>query len=111
MSLDDEKELIDDGIAFQEPDTAARLSTGVGRDWPEARGVFVTEGRELAVWINEDDHLRLISGLLGGDLRKAFERFCTIEDQLNKALAANSQGFARHEKYGFLSTDLGNLGT
>merc|ERR1712178_586083 len=87
------------------------MSMGVGRDWPNARGIFISDSKELAAWVNEEDHLRIISGSTGGDIWTTFDRFCKVEEQLSNALSATSNGFAFNEKFGFLATDLGKIGT
>merc|ERR1719478_1266014 len=42
---------------FGEPRSRESLSSGVGRDWPEARGVFASRSRQFVAWVNEEDHL------------------------------------------------------
>lgn len=34
------------------------------------------EGKTFLVWINEEDHLRVISMQKGGNMREVFRRFC-----------------------------------
>ena len=34
---------------------------GMERDWPEGRGIYHNEAKTLLAWINEEDHLRIIS--------------------------------------------------
>ena len=41
--------------------------------------------KNFLVWINEEDHTRVISMELGGNMRAVFKRFC---DGLNKVEAA-----------------------
>ena len=35
------------------------------------------EKKNFIVWLNEEDHCRLISMQKGGNMKEAFERFCT----------------------------------
>ncbi|MBF0204669.1 MAG: hypothetical protein HQK67_10235, partial [Desulfamplus sp.] len=49
------------GDRFQE-------SAGINRDWPESRGVFESNDQKFLVWINEEDHLRIISIDQGGNI-------------------------------------------
>ena len=36
-------------------------AAGINRNWPASRGIFVSDDHKFAVWINEEDHLRIIS--------------------------------------------------
>ena len=35
------------------------------------------EGKTFLVWVNEEDHLRVISMQKGGNMKEVFNRFCT----------------------------------
>lgn len=37
------------------------LSSGVARDWPDGRAIYVNNDKTIYAWINQKDHLRLIS--------------------------------------------------
>merc|ERR1712166_911220 len=56
-----EEQLRSRGNLFQEPDSTLLLSSGCGRHWPDARGIFHNENMDFFVWINEEDHMRIIS--------------------------------------------------
>jgi creatine kinase len=55
------KELLAMGNLFQEPDSTLLLSGGMGRHWPDARGIFHNDQKNLFVWLNEEDHMRVVS--------------------------------------------------
>merc|ERR1740127_291854 len=61
MSLEKEEELRKCGNLFQEPDSTLLLASGMGRHWPDGRGVFANEAGNLYVWVGEEDHLRIVS--------------------------------------------------
>merc|ERR1712166_1018583 len=61
MSLDKEEELRSCGNLFQEPDSTLLLASGMGRHWPDGRGVFENQGKNLFVWVGEEDHMRIVS--------------------------------------------------
>lgn len=42
--------------------------------WPTGRGIFLSSDRQLIVWVNEEDHLRVISLEKGGDLSSVYSR-------------------------------------
>ena len=33
----------------------------MARDWPDARGIWHNEDKNFLVWVNEEDHMRIIS--------------------------------------------------
>lgn len=78
---------------------------GILDDWPQGRGVFVSAERTFAVWVNEEDHLRLMSLERGGDLAR-------VAGRLERALAVLEGGldFARSPRWGFLATCPTNVG-
>ena len=54
------------------------LSSGVSRDWPDGRALFVNNDKTIFAWINQKDHLRLISWSTNNgkiDLRSVIKRF------------------------------------
>ena len=53
------------------------LSSGCGRHWPDARGIFHNEAKDFFVWVNEEDHMRIISMEKGDNIKKIFVRFAT----------------------------------
>merc|ERR1712185_884628 len=61
MSKEKEEELRKKGNLFQEPDSTLLLASGMGRHWPDGRGVFHNKGENLFVWVGEEDHLRIVS--------------------------------------------------
>jgi len=111
MSAQELQKLKTARLLFQEPDATVVLATGSGRDWPEARGVFLAESGKLAAWVNEEDHLRLMSMELGGNLKVAFERFCRAEAGVQERLRKAGCDFAWNSKLGYLSSCPSNLGS
>jgi len=61
MSLEKEENLRKCGNLFQEPDSTLLLASGMGRHWPDGRGVFHNDNNNLFVWVGEEDHLRIVS--------------------------------------------------
>ena len=47
----------------------------MARDWPDARGIWHNDAKNFLVWVNEEDHLRLISMQKGGNMKAVFERY------------------------------------
>merc|ERR1719427_869621 len=75
MSLEKEEELRSNGNLFQEPDSTLLLSSGCGRHWPDARGIFHNDDENLFVWVNEEDQMRIVSMEKGDNVKRIIERF------------------------------------
>lgn len=106
MTLQQQRRLRSAGLLFSAPDSRLRLSAGLGRDWPDARGVFLSESQGLCVWCNEEDHLRFVARQHGAvDLKRLWSN-------LVEALAAVGQGgsFARSDRLGYLTACPTRLG-
>ena len=63
---------------LQEPDSTLLISGAMHRDWPDARGMFVNEKKNALVWVNEEDHMRVISMEMGHDIVNVFKRFVDL---------------------------------
>ena len=42
------------------------------------------KNKNFLVWVNEEDHIRVISMQTGGDMRGVFDRFCRGLNQVGK---------------------------
>jgi len=88
MSVEKEEELRKVGNLFQEPDSTLLLASGMGRHWPDGRGVFHNDNANLFVWVGEEDHLRIVSMQgdrskptpAGKNMREVVARFITACD-------------------------------
>jgi protein-arginine kinase len=81
-------------------------AAGLNADFPKGRGIFYSKDKRFRVWLNEEDHLRLISQDNSGDLGGVFNHLCLGITELKKSLI-----FAMDERYGNLTTCPTNLGT
>ena len=97
--------LVEDHFLFKQGDRFLE-SAGANRDWPSGRGIFHNADKTALVWANEEDHLRIISMEMGGDLRSVFGRLARMVEHLSKTIE-----FAMHPRYGALSSCPTNLGT
>lgn len=70
------------------------------------RGIFVDKAQDLAVVINSTGHLCIRLLLPGMQLQEAWQRLSALDDALGSVL-----DFAWDEKLGFLTSELGLLGT
>lgn len=105
MPKDIQQQLIDDHFLFKEGDRFLQ-SAKASRFWPVGRGIFFNDDKTFLVWVNEEDHLRLISMQPGGDLGAVYQRLVTGVDLITEQCA-----FSRHERLGWLTFCPTNLGT
>lgn len=67
MSKEVQQKLIDDHFLFKEGDRFLQAANAC-RYWPTGRGIYHNDAKTFLVWCNEEDHLRIISMQMGGDL-------------------------------------------
>merc|ERR1711881_672907 len=109
------KELLAMGNLFQEPDSTLLLSGGMGRHWPDARGIFHNDQKNLFVWLNEEDHMRVVSmqgkkgtcSKEGKDMGAVAKRFM---DACN-SIEGLGLKFMKSEALGWILTCPSNCGT
>jgi len=119
MAEEKEEELRKVGNLFQEPDSTLLLSSGMGRHWPDARGIFHNEAKNLFVWLNEEDHLRIVSmqgdrskpTKEGKDIREVTARFFRACEAVQKVLKEQGTDFMHNDHLGWVLTCPSNLGT
>jgi creatine kinase/arginine kinase len=97
--------LLDKGLAFPKGDRFMDAA-GINRDYPLGRGIFTSRDNVVRVWVNEEDHLRIIAQSPGGDIARVFNRL----QEMLKALA-DKLDFAFDRKKGFLTACPTNIGT
>eukprot|EP00928_Gymnodinium_smaydae_P063711 TRINITY_DN47209_c0_g1_i1.p1 TRINITY_DN47209_c0_g1~~TRINITY_DN47209_c0_g1_i1.p1 ORF type:complete len:419 (-),score=95.41 TRINITY_DN47209_c0_g1_i1:237-1493(-) len=106
-----EARLIKDHFLFQEPDEPMLLSWRMERDWPHARGIYHNEDKTALVWVNEEDHLRIISMEKGPNIRAVFDRFAGLVNAVEKACKEVNRGLEIHPMYGNVLSCPSNCGT
>merc|ERR550532_3578468 len=63
------------------------------------------------VWVNEEDHLRVISMQKGGNIKEVFRRFCQGLTKFEEAMKVKGNGFMFNDHLGYVLTCPSNLGT
>ncbi|MDX2469406.1 MAG: phosphagen kinase [SAR324 cluster bacterium] len=92
-------------LLFQEPDRFL-IDGKIANDWPQGRGVFSNQDHSFMVWVNEEDHLRIMALVDGGALKKAARILATGLKALDEKL-----GFMKDDRLGYLASCPSNLGT
>jgi len=111
MSLEKEAALRNNGNLFQEPDSTLLLSSGCGRHWPDARGIFHNEAENFFVWVNEEDQMRIVSMQKGDAVVEIFKRFAAATKGIQEVLQAEGKEFMHNDHLGWILTCPSNLGT
>lgn len=105
MTKNVQQKLIDDHFLFKEGDRFLQAANAC-RFWPVGRGIFHNDAKTFLVWVNEEDHLRIISMQQGGDLAAVYKRMVAGVNAIEKKLP-----FSRSDRLGYLTFCPTNLGT
>lgn len=100
-----QQQLIDDHFLFKEGDRFLQAANAC-RFWPSGRGIYHNDNKTFLVWCNEEDHLRIISMQMGGDLGQVYRRLVSAVNDIEKRVP-----FSHHDRLGFLTFCPTNLGT
>ncbi|KAI7811942.1 creatine kinase U-type, mitochondrial-like [Triplophysa rosa] len=107
----EQQQLIDDHFLFNKPVSPLMICTRMARDWPDARGIWHNSEKTFLVWINEEDHTRVISMEKGGNMKRVFERFCSGLQEVERLVQEKGWEFMWNERLGYILTCPSNLGT
>jgi len=111
MSEAEQNQLINDHFLFDKPVSPLLLASGMARDWPDARGIWHNSAKNFLVWVNEEDHIRVISMQKDGDIKAVFTRWCDGLNKFEAAIKAAGHEFMWNEHLGYILTCPSNLGT
>merc|ERR1712083_593514 len=111
MSEERHEELIGKHLMFEKPVSPLLLSGNMARDWPDARGVYLADTEKFIVWVNEEDHMRIVSMQMDGDMGAVFTRFCNAVNQMEAAMQAEGHEYMHNEHLGYVLACPSNLGT
>merc|ERR1719460_808528 len=111
MSMAEEDMMREESFLFQEPDSTLLLASGMGRHWPDARGIFANEAKNFLVWCNEEDHTRIISMEMGADIKNVFTRFVLAVNTCEQVVKKEGYDFMHNDHLGYILVCPSNLGT
>ncbi|KAI3370624.1 hypothetical protein L3Q82_007189 [Scortum barcoo] len=111
MTEKEQQQLIDDHFLLYKPVLHFMIATGMTRDWPDARGIWHNNEKTFLVWVNEEDHTRVISMEKGGNMKRVFERFCRGLKEVEHLIQERGWEFMWNEKLGYILTCPSNVGT
>jgi len=116
MSDEQRQALIDGHQLFRGKDKM-QAASGYHAQWPHGRGVYLNPAKSFVNWVNEGDHLRIISMQEGGDVEAVFSRLsagaAAIEAGVRKetGVAEGEEVFMMHPKFGSVTCCPSNIGT
>lgn len=113
MSDEQRQGLIDDHFLFRGADKM-QAASGYHEHWPIGRGVFHNTAKTFINWINEGDHIRIISMRMGSDVKGVFELLSRGTNEIEtgvKAQTGQAEAFMMHPKFGAITCCPSNLGT
>merc|ERR1712042_230162 len=92
------------GNLFQEPDSTLLLSSGCGRHWPDARGIFENDQQNLYVWVNEEDQMRIVSMEKGDNIKAIITRFANATSTIQEVMKKDGHDFMHSDHLGWILT-------
>ncbi len=81
-------------------------AAGINTDFPKCRGIFYSADQRFRVWVNEEDHMRIICQDESSDISGVFNHLCKALKLLEQTLE-----FEKDDTYGYLSSCPTNIGT
>lgn len=113
LKAEERQQLVDDHFLFK-PGDRFQAASGYHNYWPAGRGIFHNKDKTFLLWLNEGDHLRIISMEQGGDVKSVFSRLArgvaAIENGIKK-ITGKDQAFLWDEHLGMITCCPSNLGT
>ncbi|KAM3865343.1 creatine kinase M-type [Diretmus argenteus] len=94
-----------------QPPSSSQLRTGVARDWPDARAVWVSKDGSLVVWVNLEDHLKLVSTRDDANVAEAFKCICINLLKLEEHYKKLRHPFIWKQQLGWVTSSPANVGT
>ena len=74
------------------------------------RGIWHNHSKNFLIWVNEEDHIRVISMEKGGNMKTVFDRFCEGLAKFEMKMKESGNEFMWNEHLGFILTCPSNLG-
>lgn len=86
------------------PSSSYRITSGLRRDWPDGRSVWLCENEGIVAHLNTDDHLVLIAYTTDGILETAAKKCYKFHEKVTNILSSENEHFAFTERLGYLTT-------
>jgi len=99
------EKLIHEHILFNEKDQILESAQGL-LYWPHGRGIYVNDKKTLIIWVNEEDHLRIISMQKNNNIKDVYLQLVKCINIINKNIEFNYD-----DMLGYLTMCPTNIGT
>ncbi|XP_071359265.1 creatine kinase M-type isoform X2 [Trachinotus anak] len=93
------------------PPSSSQLRIGVARDWPDARAVWVSKDGSLVVWVNMEDHLRLVTTRDDANIAEALKCICINLQKLEAYYKELRHPFIWKQQLGWVTSSPADVGT
>ncbi|XP_037545974.1 zgc:172076 [Nematolebias whitei] len=93
------------------PPSSLQLRIGVARDWPDARAVWVSKDGSFMVWVNMEDHLKLVSVCHDANVAEAFKSICINLQKLQEYYRELRHQFIWKQQLGWVASSPADVGT
>lgn len=111
ITEDERQQLVREHLLFKGNDKM-QADSGYHRWWPHGREIYLNESRTFAMWLNEGDHIRIISIQQGGDARSVFATLLKAVNTIMKLLLEiDGRTFQKTDHLGMITCCPTNLGT
>jgi creatine kinase len=134
MTIERNLDLIRRHVLFDNPNEWT-IASGLGRDWPDGRAVYAnvpdlanddvgTGGGagpgsggggmsmpDFMIWVNEEDHLRMMCLRSGGDIQGVFATLTNGVRELEREMRMRGHHFVHDTRLGYLTSCPTNVGT
>jgi creatine kinase len=112
ISEAEEKELISSHLLFQEPsDEPMLMSWRMDRNWPDGRGAYINADKNALVWVNEEDHMRVMAMESTANIHDVFRRFSKILEAVRTAVESQGKEYSVDPEFGNILACPSNMGT
>lgn len=111
MTDEEQEGYIAEHIMFDKPVSPLLIASKMDRDWPTGRGMFWTDKKDFIIWVNEEDHIRVISMQKGGNMKEVYSRFCRGLSAVEDALKEAGCEYQHSDELGYILTCPSNIGT
>jgi creatine kinase len=105
------EELRSHTLLFDRPTATTWTHAQIARDWPDGRGIWKSHAHNMAVWVNEVDHLQFNMTGSMENLKEVFEFLVLVMKQFERGLTARKRSFMWNDHHGYLNVCPSNIGT
>ncbi|XP_039594452.1 zgc:172076 [Polypterus senegalus] len=87
------------------------MRTGVARDWPDARGVWISQNETVYIWVNMEEHLQITSKQEDGSIKEAFGLAINVVRKLGEMYKELKHPFIWKDHLGYVLSSPAVVGT